>query len=76
MIKLIRLTEDEKKEANKFFNDPDAWVMVEEKANREIRSLLLTMALGMEKAARYPDDPDCKRFTEALNVLIARQNFR
>lgn len=68
-MKLITLTETERHEACVFHNDPDAWKMVEDKANRDVRKIMRELTWAIDVARAHPTDPDCEKFLAMLRSV-------
>lgn len=68
--KLITLSEEERRQANRSHHDPWAWKMVEDRANHDVCDEMRRIAWAIETAMKDPDHPDAERLLRALWRLL------
>lgn len=66
MTQLITLSDEQRRDANRQYLDPDAWQFVESHSNNLARSEIRQLARTIELARQHPDDPDCRRLLDLL----------
>lgn len=68
--KLVKLSDAERAEAVRHFNDINAGDVIEDRTNRDVRAMMLQMAVILEVALKNREDEDCQRFLIALREAV------
>lgn len=64
--RLTTLTDEQRKNARRVYNDRQADRMVEHQYERETRRQIVSLADALLVAIEHPRDPDCRRLLHAV----------